>query len=190
MHTGCHLRAFGPLHERCRRHRRRAPARRIREQGESPGPQPLQHLLLKHEVGQAPEHGAEQRRRGRRRVDLRRSRHRILWKRLSGCCGGAGFGGGGGSGSRAARSSLSWRFAGQPSSDVLAAAVSQFLVPRTGSFNFPSRPPSLWDAGGDRRGVREGSGGAGVGGGGGGGSCGLRGNLCGRSSLVALLGTL
>jgi hypothetical protein len=40
----------------------------------------------------------------------------------------------------------------------------------------PSSPPSSWDLGGERRGVREGSGGAGVGGGGGGRGRAARGN--------------
>ena len=110
MLRGWQLRAFGPPHERDRLHRRSAPAPRPRERREVRGPQPPQHLLLKEEVGQGPEHGAEQQRRGR--VVWRRGRHQIV--------GPASRGEGGGVGSRAARGYLceralpSWLFAGPP----------------------------------------------------------------------------
>ena len=153
--------AFGPLHERGRRHCRRAPASRPRERGEAPGPQPLQHILLKNEVWQAPEQGPQQR--GRGRIAWRRGSHRI-WRRgvPQGCCGacvGVDDGGGGSRGTcgylcRRAHPSLMAFLLGNP---ALLPAYSQWssVLERVS----PGRH-RIWGAVGVE-GVRDGCGGAG-----------------------------
>ena len=197
MPGGCHLRAFGPCHERVRRHRRRAPAPRPRERSEVRRAQPPQHLLLKEVGGQPAEHGAEQQRRGRRRVAQRRGRHRILGGGVTGCCGGGSCGGGGGGGgSRWARRNLcQWArcplvafccLLGNPPAFYTRAVGGLQFLPREGAgrSSFPWSPRPSSDLEGERRGVREGGGGGGGAGGGGGGSRGARENLCGLSSWL------